>query len=104
MATDRGKRKRVRFTLEVNFESVVAKESFAEKLTAVRHLSTPRGAPKPMLDNLHLLLALIDGPSSHRRLPTNASETADTGSCAGVGYSLSAGGLVVLLAICTLTP
>ena len=83
-ATDRGKRKCVRFT--VNFESVVAKESFAEMLKAVRNLSTPPGAPKLVLDNLHLLLGLVDGASSHRRLPTNASQTADAGSCAGVGY------------------
>ena len=99
MATDRGKRKGVRFTLEVNFESVVVKESFAKVLTAVRDLSTPPEEPKLMLDNLHLLLALVDGASSHRRLPTNASEAADAGSCAGVGYSLSAGGLVLLLVI-----
>ena len=46
----------------------------------------------------------VDGTSSHRRLPTNASETADAGSCAGVGYSLSAGGLVLLLVIYSLTP
>ena len=110
MATDRGKRKCVRFTLEVSFESVhvVVKESFAKVLTAVWDLSTPREAPKLTLDNLHvhvhLLLALVDGASSHRRLPTNASEAADAGSCAGVGYSLSAGGLVVLLVIYTLTP
>ena len=104
MATDRGKRERVRFTLEVNFESVVVKESFAKVLTAVRDLSTPREAPKLTLDNLRLLLALVDGASSHRRLPTNASEAADAGSCAGVGYLLSAGGLVVLLVIYTLTP
>ena len=86
MATDRGKRKRVRFTLEVNFESVVAKESFVEMPKAVRNLSTPPGAPKLVLDNLHLLLGLVDGASFHRRLPTNASQTADAGSCAGVGY------------------
>ena len=106
MATDRGKRKCVRFTLEVNFESVVVKESFAKVLSAVWDLSTPREAPKLTLYNLHvhLLLALVDGASSHRRLPTNASEAADAGSCAGVGYSLSAGGLVVLLVIYTLTP
>ena len=66
--------------------------------------STPREAPKLTLDNLNLLLALVDGASSHHRLPTNASEAADVGSCAGVGYSLSAGGLVVLLVIYTLTP
>ena len=71
----------VRFTLEVNFESVVAKESFAKMLTAVRDLSTPREAPELTLDNLHLLLALVDVASSHRRLPTNASEAADAGSC-----------------------
>ena len=63
MATDRGKRERVRFTLEVNFESVVVKESFAEVLTAVRDLSTAREAPKLTLDNLHLSLALVDGAS-----------------------------------------
>ena len=72
--------------------------------TAVRDLSTPREAPKLTLDYLHLLLALVDGASSHRRLPTNTSEAANAGSCAGVGYSLSAGGLVVLLVIHTLTP
>ena len=72
MAADRGKRKRVRYTLDINFESEVAKDSFAQKLTAVRELLTPRGAPK--LDNLHLLLALFDCAT----VPTNAaSETAD---------------------------
>ena len=84
MAADRGKRERVRFTLEVNFESVVVKESFAKVLTAVRDLSTPRKAPKLTLDNLHLLLALVDRASSHHRLPTNTSEAADAGSCSGV--------------------
>ena len=63
MATDRGKRKRVRFTLEVNFERVVVKESFAKVLTAVRDLSILREAPKLTLHNLHLLLALVDGAS-----------------------------------------
>ena len=76
MAADRGKRKRVRYTLDINFESEVAKDSFAQKLTAVRELLTPRGAPK--LDNLHLLLALFDCATAHRGQPTNtASETAD---------------------------
>ena len=48
MATDRGKIKRVRFTFEVDFKSEVAKESFVEKLTAVRDLLTLRGAPKQL--------------------------------------------------------
>ena len=94
MATDRGQKKRVSFTLAVYFESEVAKESSAEDLTTSRELLAPRGAPELALDNLHYLLVLVDGAFSHRGLPTNASETADAGSHAGVGYSLLAGWLV----------
>ena len=53
-----GRRKRVRFTLDVTFESEVAKQAFSDKLTAVRNLLTPRGANK--LDNHDFLLALFD--------------------------------------------
>ena len=79
MATDRrGARKRVRFTLDINFESEVAKEAFTEKLTAVRNLLTPRGARK--LDNRDLLLALFDcatAPGRQYAEPVSTSETAD---------------------------
>ena len=58
MATASGRRKRVRFTLDINFESDVAKEAFFDKLTAVRNLLMPRGSQR--LDNCELLSALFD--------------------------------------------
>lgn len=52
----RRSRKHVRFTLDINFYSDIAKEAFADKLAAVRTLLMPRGAHK--LDNRELLIAL----------------------------------------------
>ena len=103
MATERGKRKHVRFTLDVNFEGEVAKERFAEKLTVVRDLLTPRGAPK--LDNsIYCSPSLMVLPPTVDCLPTPVRQR----MLVGVGHSLSAGGLVlglhvVLLAIYTLS-
>ena len=53
-----GRRKRVRFTLDVNLESDIAKEAFSDKLATVRELLTPRGTSQ--LNNRELLLALFD--------------------------------------------
>ena len=58
MANDARRRKRVRFTLDVNFDSEIAKTAFSDRLTAVRDLLTPSGAPR--LDNKEFLLALFD--------------------------------------------
>ena len=56
MATS--KRKRVRFTLDVNFTTEAEKDAFGAQLSAVRDRLTPRGSP--MLNNHDLLLALFD--------------------------------------------
>ena len=58
MATNPGWRKCVQFTLDMNFDSDVAKEAFSDKLRVVRSLLTPRGVQ--YLDNRELLLALFD--------------------------------------------
>lgn len=65
MATTTGRRKRVRFTLDVNFESDVTKQAFTDKLTTVRNLLTPRGSLP--LDNREFLLALFDCALSNHR-------------------------------------
>ena len=81
-----GRRKRVRFTLDVNFESDVAKEAFSD---AVRNVLTPRGSPR--LDNRELLLALFDcALSTHR---DQGSETTDDLSAPSTGSFLRNAGL-----------
>ena len=88
MATTAGRRKRVRFTLDVNFEGDVAKEAFSDKLTAVL---TPPCSPR--LDNRELLLALFDCALSHHR--QQRSETTDELSAPSTGSFLRNGGLYV---------
>ena len=58
MANDARRRKRVRFTLDVNFDSEIAKTAFSDRQTAVRDHLTPPGAPR--LGNKEFLLALFD--------------------------------------------
>ena len=59
------RRKRVRFTLDVNLESDIAKKAFYDKLATVRKLLTPRGTSQ--LNNRELILALFDlALSTHR--------------------------------------
>ena len=53
-----GRRKRSRFTLDVNFESDVAKDAFVERLAAVRDLITPPGGAR--LDNRQFLTSLFE--------------------------------------------
>ena len=52
------RRKRVRHTLDISFDSEAAKEAFTTRLSAVRVILTPRGRSR--LDNHELLLALFD--------------------------------------------
>ena len=52
------RKKRVRFTIDINFAREADKEAFSERLKAVRDLLTPRGSQT--LNNYELLLALFD--------------------------------------------
>ena len=57
MATG-SRRKRVRHTLDISFDSEAAKDAFTTRLSAVRSILTPRGRAR--LHNRDLLLALFD--------------------------------------------
>ena len=75
-----GRRKRSRFTLDVNFESDVAKDAFVERLAAVRDLITPPGGAR--LDNRQFLTSLFE----------LAETTGGSGSSSAAASSLLMGG------------
>ena len=52
------RKKRVRFTMDINFSSVAEKDAFCGRLSSVRDLLTPTGSQT--LNNYELLLALFD--------------------------------------------
>lgn len=56
------RKKRVRFTLDINFGSEAEKDAFSTRLSAVREQLTPRGAH--VLNNLELMQALFSLASS----------------------------------------
>ena len=61
-----GRRKRVRFTLDVSFTSEGTKEAFVTRLNAMRSFLTPEGADK--VDNHGLLSSLFSlAESSHQK-------------------------------------
>ena len=57
------RRKRVRFTLDVNFTSEAEKEAFCGRLSVVRDQLTPSGSQT--FNNYELLLALFDLAGKH---------------------------------------
>ena len=52
------RKKRVRFTMDINFSSVAEKDAFCGRLSSVGDLLTPTGSQT--LNNYELLLALFD--------------------------------------------
>lgn len=70
-ATSATRKKRTRFTLDVNFGSEMEKEEFCIRLNAIRDLMTPPGSAK--LDTRRLLLSLFDCAQRERRQTATGS-------------------------------
>ena len=76
MATSR--KKRVRFTLDLNFTSDAEKDAFCGRLSAARDQITPSGSHT--LNNRELLSALFDLVDKHSHSTQPSVQCASTGS------------------------
>ena len=65
------RKKRVRFTLDVNFANEAGKDAFCDRLRTVRDQLTPVGSPA--LNNYELLLALFDLAANRPCVQPNSS-------------------------------